>query len=40
MLGVIAAFTSYLQLARTRAVNSDGASNALRSYSPSVGGLM
>ncbi len=29
-LGVIAAFACYLLLARTRAVNSDGASNALQ----------
>ena len=32
MLGVIAAFAAYLQLARTRAVNSDGASNALQAW--------
>jgi len=32
VLGVIAAFAAYLQLARTRAVNSDGASNALQAW--------
>src|SRR6266581_4925303 len=31
-LGVIAAFACYLLLARTRAVNSDGASNALQAW--------
>ncbi len=32
VLGVIAAFTAYLQLARTRAVNSDGADQALQAW--------
>ena len=32
VLGVIAAFASYLQLARTRAVNSDGAGQALQAW--------
>ena len=32
LLGVIAAFFAYLLLARTRAVNSDGASNALQAW--------
>src|SRR5947209_373557 len=40
MLGVIAAFTSYLQLARTRAVNSDGASNALQAWDMLHGNLL
>jgi hypothetical protein len=31
-LGVIAAFAAYLRLARTRAVNSDGAGNALQAW--------
>src|SRR3984893_15580001 len=40
MLGVIAAFASYLQLARTRAVNSDGASNALQAWDMLHGNLL
>jgi hypothetical protein len=37
---VIAAFASYLQLARTRAVNSDGASNALQAWDMLHGNLL
>src|SRR5437660_2671147 len=40
VLGVIAAFASYLQLARTRAVNSDGASNALQAWDMLHGNLL
>src|SRR5438132_7448372 len=40
MLGVIAAFAAYLQLARTRAVNSDGASNALQAWDMLHGNLL
>ncbi len=40
MLGVIAAFTAYLQLARTRAVNSDGATNALQAWDMLHGNLL
>jgi len=39
-LGVIAAFAAYLQLARTRAVNSDGASNALQAWDMLHGNLL
>jgi hypothetical protein len=38
--GVIAAFAAYLQLARTRAVNSDGASNALQAWDMLHGNLL
>ena len=40
MLAVIAAFASYLRLARTRAVNSDGASNALQAWDMLHGNLL
>ena len=40
MVGVIAAFAAYLQLARTRAVNSDGASNALQAWDMLHGNLL
>src|SRR6266404_6267213 len=40
VLGVVAAFASYLQLARTRAVNSDGASNALQAWDMLHGNLL
>ena len=40
VIGVIAAFASYLQLARTRAVNSDGASNALQAWDMLHGNLL
>ena len=40
MLGVAAAFAAYLQLARTRAVNSDGASNALQAWDMLHGNLL
>src|SRR5438034_3005165 len=40
VLGVIAAFVSCLQLARTRAVNSDGASNALQAWDMLHGNLL
>jgi hypothetical protein len=40
VLGVIAAFASCLQLARTRAVNSDGASNALQAWDMLHGNLL
>jgi hypothetical protein len=40
VFGVIAAFASYLQLARTRAVNSDGASNALQAWDMLHGNLL
>ena len=40
VLGVIAAFACYLQLARTRAVNSDGASNALQAWDMLHGNLL
>jgi hypothetical protein len=39
-LGVIAVFVCYLQLARTRAVNSDGASNALQAWDMLHGNLL
>ncbi len=40
MLGAIAAFACYLQLARTRAVNSDGASQALQAWDMLHGNLL
>ena len=40
VLGVIAAFASYLQLARTRAVNSDGADQALQAWNMLHGSLL
>jgi hypothetical protein len=40
MLGVIAAFAVYLALARTRAVNSDGAGNALQAWDMLHGNLL
>ena len=40
MLGVVAAFAANLQLARTRAVNSDGASNALQAWDMLHGNLL
>jgi hypothetical protein len=40
MLGVTAAFAVYLRLARTRAVNSDGASNALQAWDMLHGNLL
>src|SRR6202030_1443118 len=40
VLGVIAAFAANLQLARTRAVNSDGASNALQAWDMLHGNLL
>jgi hypothetical protein len=40
VLGVIAAFVSYLQLARTRAVNSDGAGQALQAWDILHGNLL
>ena len=40
VLGVIAAFAVYLQLARTRAVNSDGAGNALQAWDMLHGNLL
>jgi hypothetical protein len=40
VLGVIAAFASYLQLARTRAVNSDGAGQALQAWDMLHGNLL
>src|SRR5271166_817751 len=40
VLGVIAAFAAYLQLARTRAINSDGASNALQAWDMLHGNLL
>jgi hypothetical protein len=40
LLGVTAAFAAYLQLARTRAVNSDGASNALQAWDMLHGNLL
>ena len=40
VLGVIAAFACYLQLARTRAVNSDGASQALQAWDMLHGNLL
>ena len=39
-LGAIAAFACYLRLARTRAVNSDGASNALQAWDMLHGNLL
>src|SRR5260370_3843003 len=36
VLGVIAAFAAYLQVARTRAVNSHGRSNALQACAPTA----
>ena len=38
-LGVIAGFACYLRLARTRAVNSDGAGNALQAWDMLHGNL-
>ena len=40
MLGVIAVFAVNLRLARTRAVNSDGASNALQAWDMLHGNLL
>ena len=40
VLGVIAAFAVYLELARTRAVNSDGAGNALQAWDMLHGNLL
>ena len=40
VLGVIAAFASYLRLSRTRAVNSDGASQALQAWDMLHGNLL
>ena len=40
LLGVIAAFACYLQLARTRAVNSDGAGQALQAWDMLHGNLL
>ena len=40
VLGVIAAFAGYLRLARTRAVNSDGASQALQAWDMLHGNLL
>jgi hypothetical protein len=40
VLGVIAAFAAFLQLARSRAVNSDGASNALQAWDMLHGNLL
>jgi hypothetical protein len=40
ILGVIAAFSSYLRLARTRAVNSDGAGQALQAWDMLHGNLL
>ena len=40
VLGVIAAFACYLQLARTRAVNSDGAGQALQAWDMLHGNLL
>jgi hypothetical protein len=40
VLGIIAAFASYLQLARTRAVNSDGAGQALQAWDMLHGNLL
>jgi hypothetical protein len=40
VLGVIAAFAVYLDLARTRAVNSDGAGNALQAWDMLHGNLL
>jgi hypothetical protein len=40
VLGVLAAFASYLLLARTRAVNSDGASQALQAWDMLHGNLL
>ena len=40
VLGVVAAFAANLQLARTRAVNSDGASNALQAWDMLHGNLL
>jgi len=40
VLGVICAFAANLQLARTRAVNSDGASNALQAWDMLHGNLL
>ena len=40
VLGVICAFAANLQLARTRAVNSDGASNALQAWDMLHGSLL
>src|SRR5437868_14246250 len=40
MLGVIAAFSAYPQLARTLPVNSDGAANALQAWDMLHGNLL
>jgi hypothetical protein len=40
VVGVLAAFAAYLQLARTRAVNSDGASQALQAWDMLHGNLL
>jgi len=40
ILGVIAAFACYLQLSRTRAVNSDGADQALQAWDMLHGNLL
>jgi hypothetical protein len=40
LLGVVAGFTAYLMLARTRAVNSDGSSNALQAWDMLHGNLL
>ncbi len=40
LLGVAVAFAAYLRLARTRAVNSDGASNALQAWDMLHGNLL
>jgi hypothetical protein len=40
VLGVVAAFAAYLEIARTRAVNSDGASNALQASDMLHGNLL
>jgi hypothetical protein len=40
VLGVIAAFAAYLQLARTRAINSNGAGNALQAWDMLHGNLL
>jgi hypothetical protein len=40
VLAVIAAFAVYLELARTRAVNSDGAGNALQAWDMLHGNLL
>jgi hypothetical protein len=40
LLGAVAGFTAYLMLARTRAVNSDGSSNALQAWDMLHGNLL